>query len=366
LTEDMIVARTRVNDLACVKKLNCWGADLDDVSVLQRLENVEMLSLSLNSIETLSDFQHCKKLQELFLRKNHINSLRELLWLKNLAKLKNLWLAENPCSEGSGSRYRQTVIHNLPQLEKLDNVAITSQERAEALRFGENIADEEDVGEEEGFCYSDNRRMSIEELEDLRSEMGDQRRYEEQSLQLNQYKESDARNDYHHSNSQYQPQLQGFPRDSEDDRRSSQQSMSLMSRSGSISRLSVSSYNPIISQEPRTNPNPHSEEMYNNNRTSVSLVTNNRSSYYDDCRSTISEYRPSAQYRPPSTTSLFRSSGGGGGVYPDLGRHGGRERGRSRNSNILSSILCLIKEIDIPSLEVVEMAVRCRMEELED
>ena len=37
-----------------------------------------------------------------------------------------------------------------------------------------------------------------------------------------------------------------------------------------------------------------------------------------------------------------------------------------QNSNILSSILCLIKEIDGPSLEVVEMAVRCRMEELED
>ena len=26
-------------------------------------------------------------------------------------------------------RYRQTVIHNLPQLEKLDNIAITSEER---------------------------------------------------------------------------------------------------------------------------------------------------------------------------------------------------------------------------------------------
>ena len=26
-------------------------------------------------------------------------------------------------------RYRQTVIHNLPQLEKLDNVPITSEER---------------------------------------------------------------------------------------------------------------------------------------------------------------------------------------------------------------------------------------------
>ena len=84
---------------------------------------------SLNSIESLSDFQHCTKLQELFLRKNNINSLREVVWLKDLAKLKNLWLAENPCSEGNDSKYRQTVIHNLPQLEKLDNVTISSQER---------------------------------------------------------------------------------------------------------------------------------------------------------------------------------------------------------------------------------------------
>jgi hypothetical protein len=41
-------------------------------------------------------------------------------------------------------------------------------------------------------------------------------------------------------------------------------------------------------------------------------------------------------------------------------------RPKKRNSNVLSAILCLIKEIDGPSLEVVEMAVRCRMEELED
>merc|ERR1712013_210777 len=32
---------------------------------------------------------------------------------------------------------------------------------------------------------------------------------------------------------------------------------------------------------------------------------------------------------------------------------------KNRNSNVLSAILCLIKEIDGPSLEVVEMAVRC-------
>ena len=45
LNEDMIVARTRVSDLAGVKKLNCWGAELSDISVIKRLRNVEVLSL---------------------------------------------------------------------------------------------------------------------------------------------------------------------------------------------------------------------------------------------------------------------------------------------------------------------------------
>ena len=46
-----------------VKKLNCWGAELSDVSVISRLRNVEVLSLSVNSIATLADIQHCKNLQ---------------------------------------------------------------------------------------------------------------------------------------------------------------------------------------------------------------------------------------------------------------------------------------------------------------
>jgi len=41
-------------------------------------------------------------------------------------------------------------------------------------------------------------------------------------------------------------------------------------------------------------------------------------------------------------------------------------RPKNRNSNILSAVLCLIKELDAPSLEVAEMAIRCRMEELDD
>lgn len=35
-----------------------------------------------------------------------------------------------------------------------------------------------------------------------------------------------------------------------------------------------------------------------------------------------------------------------------------------QNSNLLSATLCLVKELDYPSLEVVEHAVRCRIDEL--
>ena len=97
----------------------------------------------MNQIIFLSDFQYCRNLQELFVRKNNIKSLTEILWLRDLQKLRNLWLAENPCAEGNyrlvknirtrGARvlyrYRQTVIRNLPQLEKLDNMAVTPEER---------------------------------------------------------------------------------------------------------------------------------------------------------------------------------------------------------------------------------------------
>ena len=59
--------RTRVASMAMVKKLNCWGADLTNVSVIRKLHRLETLSLSLNKLTSLADFQHCKNLQELFI-----------------------------------------------------------------------------------------------------------------------------------------------------------------------------------------------------------------------------------------------------------------------------------------------------------
>ena len=91
---------------------------------------------SVNSISTLADIQHCKNLQELYIRKNCIPDISEICYLRDLPRLKNLWLEENPCAGGDPDLYRMTVIKNIPQLQKLDNVGVTSEEMADAMRRG--------------------------------------------------------------------------------------------------------------------------------------------------------------------------------------------------------------------------------------
>lgn len=80
----------------------------------------------MNQIQTLVDFQNCHQLQELYIRKNNIKDLRDVCYLKGLSNLKNLWLADNPCSQEDC--YRFTVLRALPQLEKLDDMPVKPEE----------------------------------------------------------------------------------------------------------------------------------------------------------------------------------------------------------------------------------------------
>ncbi|KAL6425669.1 hypothetical protein ACFW04_009642 [Cataglyphis niger] len=134
LTEEMVVARTRVSDFSAVKKLNCWGTELTDVSILRKMTNVEVLSLSINNINTLADFQYCHKLQDLFIRRNNIKDLNEVCYLQGLLNLRNLWLGENPCAEKEG--YRLAVLRALPNLERLDDKVVLPEEVQTAMTIG--------------------------------------------------------------------------------------------------------------------------------------------------------------------------------------------------------------------------------------
>ncbi|XP_018321737.1 probable serine/threonine-protein kinase DDB_G0278845 [Agrilus planipennis] len=134
LNEELVFRKTKLNNLTDIKKLNCWGNDIEDVSLLQQMPNVQVLSLSINKINTLANFQYCTSLQELYVRQNDIRDLNEICYLQGLKNLRNLWLAENPCSLQED--YRPTVIRTLTQLKQLDNLAITEREYKEAATKG--------------------------------------------------------------------------------------------------------------------------------------------------------------------------------------------------------------------------------------
>jgi len=137
LTPDLVIARSKTDNLYLVKNLNLWGNDLEDIRLLRQMPNVEVLSLSVNKISSLKEFANCPKLQELYLRKNNINDLSEIRYLTNLPSLRVLWLWDNPCAEIEN--YREIVIKVLPNLVKLDNNAITPEEKMASAKLDLDI-----------------------------------------------------------------------------------------------------------------------------------------------------------------------------------------------------------------------------------
>lgn len=127
LTPELIIQKTKCHNFSLVQKLNFWGSSLSDVTLLSELKNLKIVSLTMNKISTLEPFSHCLELEEIYMRKNEISDINQVDYLKNLKKLRILWLSENPCC--ADSKYRLKVINKLPQLNKLDDVVITPEEK---------------------------------------------------------------------------------------------------------------------------------------------------------------------------------------------------------------------------------------------
>ena len=130
LTKELIVEKCKKQNFNEIKNINLWGTNLDDISVIKQLINLEVVSLSVNQIQTLQDFKGCSRIQELYLRKNNVCDLNEIFNLQNLKSLKVLWLSDNPCSQEN--IYRPFIIKTLPQLVKLDSQEISEEERKQA------------------------------------------------------------------------------------------------------------------------------------------------------------------------------------------------------------------------------------------
>ena len=132
LTAELIQMKCKTDKLSNIKNLNLWGNDLEDISIIKEMPNIEICSLSLNKINSLKDFAPLKKLAELYLRKNMIADLTEAKFLTYCPNLKVLWLQDNPIAEHP--LYRQYIIKLLPNLIKLDSAAITMEERQEVAK----------------------------------------------------------------------------------------------------------------------------------------------------------------------------------------------------------------------------------------
>ncbi|XP_029172791.1 uncharacterized protein LOC114941810 isoform X1 [Nylanderia fulva] len=407
LTEEMVVARTRVSDFSAVKKLNCWGTELTDVSILRKMINVEVLSLSINNISTLADFQYCRRLQDLFIRRNNIKDLNEVCYLQELPRLRNLWLGENPCAEKEG--YRLAVLRALPNLEKLDDKVVSEEEVQTAMTIGQPLIHplEMDASPQSDAVTPEDITIEyIEEIELERprrySSSSDQRSFDETQHTHEEY-DPDRRNanynassSHHYSqNNQYAYELQN----GQSKNQSKDDTMCTESRSNNetvaTNTLEISKdYDdrPVV-QRHNGDDERRAYSEYGGNEVSQRIYTptSQRAQYTvnelaDDRRNNYSydertrgEYEDSSQPPMPQARKMavyHNEREDTGQVPPGWVRHSEKEKCRTqfhyhrrpvtRNSNILSAVLCLVKELDYPSLEVVEMAVRNRMDELEE
>ncbi|XP_050098430.1 transcription factor mef2A isoform X4 [Anopheles aquasalis] len=448
LTEEMVIARSKQSDLGAIKKLNCWGSELSDVSIIRRMRGVEVLALSVNRISTLADFENCLNLQELYLRKNNLTDINELVYLQNLPKLKYLWLEENPLEDSAGPSYRQIVLRALPHLKKLDNVEVTPEEVAEAMRAP--VAQSPPASQRNHEMYENpspppqQPPPSSQQQQQQQQYHHQQQQYRQQSPpvierspsnrdcysppaahQHRQQAPSQAQphatshysgNSQHHQHRGSYQQYDRSPGSDQDSPVSGYRervpiapSMSTHSmkeyyqsdyqrqnppahyRHSQMDLTEWDETSPTSNHQNNNNNNhggshsansgghqqqapAHGQSNYQQNRRSIAGSTVNERELYQyrngngngKGAESREEWEDVDRRRNENRRSDSRFNDSASVISNALLNHfaGVHRRPVSRNSNLLSATLCLVKELDYPSLEVVEHAVRCRIDEL--
>ena len=155
LTRELITLKVKSDRLESIRKLNLWGSNLEDISIIAEMPSLEIVSLSVNKIRTLKPFSNLQNLKELYLRKNLISNLNEIKHLTECDNLTKLWLKENPICDNPN--YREVIICVLPQVQNLDDIEITDEERERAEKKLSGNYDEEEDNEQENKIEQNER-----------------------------------------------------------------------------------------------------------------------------------------------------------------------------------------------------------------
>jgi len=133
LTANLVLQKTKLDNIKHVRKLNVCGVNVHDIGVLREAKNVEVLALSVNEIENLEALGESHNLKELYLRRNAITDLAQVLHLSRLPQLYSLTMSDNPVCQDP--HYRSFLIAALPALTRLDEQDVSHWERSEAEKI---------------------------------------------------------------------------------------------------------------------------------------------------------------------------------------------------------------------------------------
>lgn len=350
LNESLVLAKTRSQDLRSVLKLNCWGSGIKDVSLVRQLVNVEVIGLSCNEITTLEDFAYCTKLKELILRKNKIKNIAEIAHLQGLPKLTSLWLDENPCVENTHN-YRKVVLKALPNLTILDNVPVTREELQEIEELGneiyEEIPYESSNSSSSGPSSTANNNPNNNNYNSStvnapsRNAQSLSTEYEPNvSTEMNsQHNDTVYSNNANNNNEQYLNETSYYQTN---DATTNDISITTASGLHQLNDSHVTGGNSISNKASfHRSSSIHQQQQAARCLSSQGSVT------------TLNGYQNQGNVSWSNTATNMSSNNNN--ILP--------KGGKSRNGNILSAVLCLVKELDYVSCEVVETALHCRMEE---
>lgn len=78
LTKEVVIEKCKKQNFKEIININLWSCEVDDISIIRQMPNLEVVSMSVNKIETLKSFSYCLKIQELYLRKNQIKDIQEV------------------------------------------------------------------------------------------------------------------------------------------------------------------------------------------------------------------------------------------------------------------------------------------------
>ncbi|KAF5288498.1 hypothetical protein FQA39_LY15427 [Lamprigera yunnana] len=265
-----------------------------------------------------------------------------------------------------------TVLRTLPQLQKLDNVSVTQEELREASRKGRVLSHPEDPQDSEEEQYANQGQYqryeeyaAEEEYSPQRSPPRQEPEYEQEEAD-DYYEKGDSPSINNHQ--EYSPPLQPSPPRRESVRMNYSPEQEYAERKNNYEQEYPRHSQQYYDKSP-TNNNSNDEASdgsYRDSKLVASQSTNSMKEYSNgDKYHSHNNYRANegndiSSHTHETVTRRERYN------CPAAHQPPFNRRPVTRNSNILSAVLCLVKELDYPSLEVVEMAVRCRMDELEE